>query len=139
MQPLPMMYWTSPYRNLPVLPPRHGTSLYSFPRHVETCLTRTSLYKDTLCPLEKFKLKLNLASGWFPSYWNAFLLLIVLVFQTVVVQTGLSRPPSYLWLSCLVYWCCNCVFGGIAFALSSNPIQYNFFIGGFCCKKKLQV
>ena len=52
------------------------------------------------------------------------LMLIVFVFQTVVVQTGLSRPPSYLWLSCLVYWCCNCLFGGIAFALSSKTVWY---------------
>ena len=38
-------------------------------------------------------------------------------FQAVIV-TAPIRPASYMWLSCVVYWCCNCLAGGIAFALS---------------------
>jgi hypothetical protein len=38
--------------------------------------------------------------------------------QTTVIVQQAPRPNSYLALSCLVYWCCNPLFGGIAFAFS---------------------
>ena len=39
--------------------------------------------------------------------------------QTVIVQQGPVKPQSYMILSCFVFWCCNCLFGGIAFIFSS--------------------
>lgn len=38
--------------------------------------------------------------------------------QTTVVIQNQIKPNSYLALSCCVYWCCNCLFGAIAFGLS---------------------
>lgn len=38
--------------------------------------------------------------------------------QTTVIIQNQVKPNSYLVLSCITYWCCNCIFGGIAFGLS---------------------
>ena len=38
---------------------------------------------------------------------------------TVIVQQAVIKPQSYMILSCLVFWFCNCIFGGIAFIFSS--------------------
>ena len=62
----------------------------------------------------------------------------MLCFQNIIVQAA-ARPSSYIWLSCLVFWCCNPIAGGIAFALScklddvvySDSLLYVFYSGGF--------
>ena len=51
----------------------------------------------------------------FQFYRELFLLTL---FQTVIVQQPIVRPPNYIWLSCVVFWLCNWIAGAIAFALS---------------------
>jgi hypothetical protein len=39
--------------------------------------------------------------------------------QTIIVHGRQGGdPPSYMWLACLVFWCCNWPFGGIAMVIA---------------------
>ena len=44
------------------------------------------------------------------------------MFQTVIVQQPIVRPPNYMWLSCVVFWLCNWLVGGFEFALSCKLV-----------------
>ena len=107
------MHWTSPYRVHTAPPPAdmgphctethsHGTSLYRDPPHTCSNLFNLDLTVQGPPPLpDMFKLVhyavCMVASTWFTSYWNAFLLLPTNevagkeCFQLSVHKKGTSR------------------------------------------------
>ena len=64
---------------------------------------------------QKANMVQTLLFPYWPGFWRT---IIILLFQTVIVQQSHPRPANYMWLSCVVFWCCNPLFGTIAFFLS---------------------
>ena len=56
------------------------------------------------------------------------MVVIISYFQGTVImdlhQHAAGRPRDYVALACFTYFCCNCLFGGIALALASRSNYY---------------